>query len=143
MANEPFTLIVVPGPEGEIRRFRGHPRQLKRAIAFCVVLMLGAAAAVVHLWSLSDAVGENELLRKRNQVALNTDFSNYRDFRFAELGRFDYTKEDCYQFHEAVKLHVMPLVNQLYEDKKKKFPHPVSAPCSMFKVFSQNSKAIK
>jgi oligoendopeptidase F len=60
------------------------------------------------------------LLRKRHQVALNTGFSNYRDFRFAELGRFDYTKEHCYQFHEAVKLHVMPLVNQLYEIKKKK-----------------------
>lgn len=60
------------------------------------------------------------LLEKRNQVALNTGFANYRDFRFTELGRFDYTKEDCYQFHEAVKLHVMPLVNQLYEAKKKK-----------------------
>lgn len=60
------------------------------------------------------------LLSKRNQVALNAGFPNYRDFRFAELGRFDYKKEDCYQFHEAVKLHVMPLVNQLYEIKKKK-----------------------
>ncbi|MGN6293658.1 MAG: M3 family oligoendopeptidase [Chitinophagaceae bacterium] len=60
------------------------------------------------------------LLQKRHQVALNTGFANYRDFRFAELGRFDYTKEDCYQFHEAVKLHVMPLVDQLYEAKKKK-----------------------
>lgn len=60
------------------------------------------------------------LLQKRHQVALNTGFTNYRDFRFAELGRFDYTKEDCYQFHEAVKLHVMPLVDQLYEAKKKK-----------------------
>ena len=60
------------------------------------------------------------LLSKRNQVALNAGFQNYRDFRFAELGRFDYKKEDCYQFHEAVKLHVMPLVNQLYEIKKKK-----------------------
>lgn len=60
------------------------------------------------------------LLSKRHQVALNTGFENYRDFRFAELGRFDYKKEDCYQFHEAVKLHVMPLVNQLYEIKKKK-----------------------
>ena len=29
-------------------------------------------------------------------------------------------KEDCYQFHEAVKLHVMPLVNQLYESKRRK-----------------------
>jgi len=62
----------------------------------------------------------SDLLQKRNQVALNTGFSNYRDFRFTELGRFDYSKEDCYQFHEAVKLHVMPLVNQLYELKKKK-----------------------
>jgi len=60
------------------------------------------------------------LLRKRHQVALNTGFPNYRDFRFAELGRFDYTKEDCFQFHEAVKQHVMPLVDQLYEIKKKK-----------------------
>jgi len=60
------------------------------------------------------------LLQKRDQVAVNTDFENYRDFRFKELGRFDYTKEDCFQFHEAVKLHVMPLVNQIYEAKKKK-----------------------
>jgi oligoendopeptidase F len=60
------------------------------------------------------------LLSKRNQVSLNAGFQNYRDFRFAELGRFDYKKEDCYHFHEAVKLHVMPLVNQLYEIKKKK-----------------------
>ncbi len=60
------------------------------------------------------------LLQKRNQVALNTGFENYRDYRFAELGRFDYSKEDCFQFHEGVKLHVMPLVNQIYEAKKKK-----------------------
>src|SRR4030095_8461695 len=57
----------------------------------------------------------SSLLKKRHQVALNAGFDNYRDYRFTELGRFDYKKEDCYQFHEAVKLHVMPLVNQLYE----------------------------
>jgi oligoendopeptidase F len=62
----------------------------------------------------------SSLLRKRHQIALNTGYANYRDYRFAELGRFDYTKEDCFQFHEAVRLHVMPLVNQLYENKKKK-----------------------
>jgi oligoendopeptidase F len=61
-----------------------------------------------------------KLLEKRHQVAINTGFENYRDFRFKELGRFDYTKEECFQFHEAVKLHVMPLVNQIYEAKKKK-----------------------
>jgi oligoendopeptidase F len=62
----------------------------------------------------------NKLIEKRNQEALNAGFSNYRDYRFKELGRFDYTKEDCYQFHEAVKQHVLPLVNIIYQKKKQK-----------------------
>ncbi len=62
----------------------------------------------------------NQLVQKRNQEALNADFSNYRDFRFKELGRFDYTKEDCFQFHEAVKKYVLPLVNIIYQKKKEK-----------------------
>lgn len=60
------------------------------------------------------------LVAKRHQVALNAGFENYSDFRFKELGRFDYTKQDCYQFHEAVKLHVMPLVNKIYETKRQR-----------------------
>ncbi|WP_276502445.1 M3 family oligoendopeptidase [Terrimonas pollutisoli] len=68
------------------------------------------------------------LVQKRNQIALNAGFPNYRDFRFVELGRFDYKKEDCYQFHEAVKLHVMPLVNQIYETKKEKLGLDVLKP---------------
>jgi len=62
----------------------------------------------------------SKLVQTRQQVALNAGFENYRDFRFAELGRFDYTKEDCFLFHEAVKQKVMPLVDELYERKKKK-----------------------
>jgi oligoendopeptidase F len=62
----------------------------------------------------------NVLVEKRNQIALNTGEANYRDYRFKELGRFDYTKEDCYQFHAAVKQYVLPLVNMIYEKKKKK-----------------------
>src|SRR6478735_2857365 len=44
------------------------------------------------------------LIEKRNEVAKKAGFANYRDYKFVELGRFDYSKEDCYQFHEAVKL---------------------------------------
>lgn len=62
----------------------------------------------------------DSLLQKRNQVAVNAGYENYRDYRFAELGRFDYTKEDCFQFHEAVKQHVLPLVNDIYKKKKEK-----------------------
>jgi oligoendopeptidase F len=60
------------------------------------------------------------LLTLRNKEATNAGFENYRDYRFEELGRFDYTKEDCYKFQEAVKLHVLPLVNEIYKKKKEK-----------------------
>lgn len=62
----------------------------------------------------------SQLIAKRHQIALNAGFENYRDYKFAELGRFDYTKQDCYNFHEAVKLHVLPLVKKIYERKKEK-----------------------
>ena len=61
----------------------------------------------------------DQLIEKRNREAMNAGFANYRDYRFKELGRFDYTKEDCYAFHEAVKLHVLPLVNIIYQRKKE------------------------
>jgi oligoendopeptidase F len=61
-----------------------------------------------------------QLIQKRHQVAVNAGFANYRDYKFVEMGRFDYTKEDCFQFHEAVKLHVMPLVKKINEKKKQK-----------------------
>lgn len=60
------------------------------------------------------------LIQKRHQVALNAGFVNYRDYKFVELGRFDYTKEDCFKFHEAIKLHVLPMVDKIYERKKQK-----------------------
>ena len=60
------------------------------------------------------------LIHKRHQVAVNAGFANYRDYKFAEMGRFDYTKEDCFQFHEAVKQQVMPLVDEIYKRKKNK-----------------------
>lgn len=61
-----------------------------------------------------------QLIQKREQVAVNAGFKNYRDYRFKELGRFDYTKEDCYKFHAAVRQHVLPIVNKIYQKKKAK-----------------------
>lgn len=77
-----------------------------------------------------DALNElyTKLIEKRHQVALNAGFANYRDYKFAEMGRFDYTKEDCFQFHEAVKLHVLPLVKKINEKKKQKLGLDVLRP---------------
>lgn len=78
----------------------------------------------VQVRRLEDKEGLNDLYSKligiRHQQALNAGFANYRDFKFEELGRFDYTKEDCFRFHEAVREYIVPLVNKINEKKRKK-----------------------
>ena len=59
-----------------------------------------------------------QLIERRHKVAVNAGFANYRDYKFVELSRFDYNKEDCYRFHEAVKLHVLPIVEKIYEQRE-------------------------
>jgi oligoendopeptidase F len=69
-----------------------------------------------------DALNEmfSTLVQKRHQIALNAGFANYRDYKFVEMGRFDYTKEDCFQFHEAARTHILDIVNFLYDRKRQK-----------------------
>ena len=62
----------------------------------------------------------SNLIAKRDQVSRNAGFSNYRDYKFAEMGRFDYTPASCFQFHEAVRLHVMPLVDDINRHQQQK-----------------------
>lgn len=62
----------------------------------------------------------DQLVLKRNQLALNAGLLDYRAYRFLELGRFDYNKEMCFQFHDAVREKVMPLVNAIYARKLEK-----------------------
>jgi oligoendopeptidase F len=61
-----------------------------------------------------------ELVQKRHQVAINAGFENHRDYKFAEMGRFDYTPAQCEQFHEAVAQHVMPLVDEIFIAHREK-----------------------
>jgi oligoendopeptidase F len=73
---------------------------------------------------LADKDALNELYSKliglRHQIALNAGFSNYRDYKFAEMGRFDYTPDACFNFHDAVKEAVLPLINDIYTEQAKR-----------------------
>ncbi|HXB28961.1 MAG TPA: M3 family oligoendopeptidase [Puia sp.] len=61
-----------------------------------------------------------ELIKRRDQIAKNAGFSNFRDYKFVEMGRFDYTKEDCFRFHDSVKQYVLPLVEIINRYKQNK-----------------------
>lgn len=66
----------------------------------------------------------NELFTKlidlRHRVAMNAGFKNFRDYKHQSLARFDYSVQDCLNFHEAVKLHAVPLINAHDEQRRKK-----------------------
>ena len=70
----------------------------------------------------------SKLISLRHQIALNAGFSNYRDYKFAEMGRFDYTPEACFNFHDAVKEAVLPLINDIYSTQAERLGIDIMRP---------------
>lgn len=61
----------------------------------------------------------NKLLKLRHQVALGADYKNFRDYMFDALGRFDYTAQHCFDFHQSVAEHIVPIISSFEEERKK------------------------
>jgi len=61
----------------------------------------------------------DELIKLRNQVALNSGFENYRDYMFQALGRFDYTPQDCYDFANAIEKEIVPILKEQAEKRRE------------------------
>jgi oligoendopeptidase F len=71
---------------------------------------------------LQDKQALDELFTKlidlRHRVAVNAGFKNFRDYMFTAMGRFDYTPQDCFDFHESVAAEVVPIQNKLIVERK-------------------------
>lgn len=109
--------VEVEGKEYTLQQaskfLESHDRQLRESVYHKInERRLADKDALNDLYS--------QLVEKRQQVAVNAGFSNYRDYKFADLGRFDYSKEDCFEFHDSVKKYILPLADKIYEAKKKK-----------------------
>lgn len=59
-----------------------------------------------------------KILQVRIDIAKNADHDNYRSWRWEYLNRFDYTPEDCLNFHSAIEKVVMPFVKKLIKKRK-------------------------
>ena len=84
----------------------------------------------------------NTLRDLRHQVATNAGFDNFRDYMFAALGRFDYTPQDCFNFHESVAEAVVPMLNTMALERKEALQLSSLRPWD-FKVDSQNLPPLK
>ncbi len=60
----------------------------------------------------------DSLIKTRQQVALNADFENYRDYKFQAMGRFDYKPTDCFDFHTSVCEEIVPLLTDIQKERK-------------------------
>jgi len=61
----------------------------------------------------------DELIQLRTQIAQNAGFENYRDYAFRQKCRFDYTPEDCLQFHDAIAIEIVPAVREMQIERKR------------------------
>lgn len=61
----------------------------------------------------------DHLIELRQKVAENADFDNYRDYMFKAMGRFDYTPEDCSEFHDSIAETVVPLADKMAAKRKE------------------------
>ncbi|MCC7207124.1 MAG: M3 family oligoendopeptidase [Anaerolineae bacterium] len=76
-----------------------------------------------HQRFLADRERINELWGKfldvRLQMARNAGYDSYIPFRWKQMGRFDYTPEDCLSFHRAIEEAVVPAAERLYERRRQ------------------------
>jgi oligoendopeptidase F len=56
----------------------------------------------------------------RQEIATNSGFDSYRDYRFRHFRRFDYGVEHCEQFHAGVRSVVVPEIRRLNEIRREK-----------------------
>ncbi len=62
----------------------------------------------------------SELIQLRHKIAVNAGFENFRDYKFKALGRFDYSKEDCFEFHNSIKRSIVPMVKEIQKNRLSK-----------------------
>ena len=60
----------------------------------------------------------NDLVKNRDQIAKNAEISNFRDYMFVSLNRFDYNAKDSFEFHDSIQKAVVPLLDGIKQERK-------------------------
>lgn len=84
----------------------------------------------------------NSLLKKRHQVATNAGFKNFRDYKMKAMGRFDYSIDDCRDFHKSIKELIVPIVKSIQEKRLQKLGKDQFKPWDL-DVDPEGKKALK
>jgi oligoendopeptidase F len=68
--------------------------------------------ALTDLW--------RRMMAQRRELATNAGFASYREYRWRELFRFDYTPDDAKQFQESIAEVAVPAASKLNERRRRR-----------------------
>lgn len=60
-----------------------------------------------------------KLVKLRHQVAVNAGCTDYRDYKFKALGRFDYSIQDCLDFHTSIAELIVPMIRTMQQEQAR------------------------
>ncbi len=95
-----------PIAQGEDRAVREHAWRASAA------RWLADRAAINELWT--------RLHPLRQQIARNAGCATYREYRWREMLRFDYTPDDCETFRNAIEEVVVPAATRIYQKGQRR-----------------------
>lgn len=82
----------------------------ERAWRLTVECQLADREALNDLWK--------RFLTLRREIAANADMPDYRAYIWRSLLRFDYSPDDCLDFHRAIEEVVVPAATRIYEKRR-------------------------
>ena len=59
----------------------------------------------------------DELIEIRHQMALNAGFESYTHYMFRAMHRFDYSVDDCMEFHDSIEAVCMPILSEINNER--------------------------
>lgn len=95
-----------PVMQSSPRETRQHAWQLAAA------RQLQDREPINHLWK--------ELLLLRCKLADNAGMKDYRDYRWQQMLRLDYSPDDCLEFQQAIEQVVVPAATKVYEKQRQR-----------------------
>ena len=61
----------------------------------------------------------DKLIQIRHQIAVNAGFDDYRSYIFEAKHRYDYSMEDCLEFHDSIERVCVPMMHEIQRLRRK------------------------
>lgn len=86
----------------------------------------------------------NETVNVRHEIAQNAGFESFLDYTFKQKHRFEYSPQDCTDFHELVRTHAKPILEEIHRYRREKLGveqlRPWDVSVNIYKQKARSSK---